>query len=134
MKLISKIASLSVGLALAVGVGVSLGSKEAKAVKADASISGGSAVTINSKDGYKFGTGKVAGSATITVDSGTNTLKFKAIGWKGETVALSISATGMTFDPSSISIDSNNSISLLLELQHLLLEASMTQLEQQILR
>lgn len=109
-KLFSKVAALSVGLAMAIGVGVAVGSKGVKETKAAASVSGGSAVTINSKDGYKFGTSKVAGSAAITVDSGSNTLKFKAIGWKGETVALSISATGMTFDPSSISIDSNDSI------------------------
>lgn len=69
MKLISKIASLSVGLALAVGVGVAVGSKEAKVVKAEgkittlAGISSGTkyyiGATVSDTDYYWCATGGV---------------------------------------------------------------------------
>ena len=119
MKLISKIASLSVGLALAVGVGVAVGSKEAKVAKAtDATITAGtngSSCTVNNHDGIKVGTSKAGGDMSIAVGSGATSLSFYAVGWKSKSVTISLTISVGTLGTSSFDLKrlfvTNSSIS-----------------------
>lgn len=92
MKLISKIASLSVGLALAVGVGVTIGSKEAKVVKADdvtitpSQFTGATQTEIEQTVGdFTF---SISSQGTITSD--------QVRVFKGSTLTISISSGSIT--------------------------------------
>ncbi len=60
-------------------------------------------------DGLKGGTGSVAGAIAFTIPAGTKKIHLHAFGWKNESVTLTLS--GATSDPASISIVSNNGIS-----------------------
>lgn len=107
-KLFSKIAALSVGLAMAVGVGVALGHEGVREVRAATDIpatnlSSSMTCTVNGVDGVKAN--KAAG-ATITVpkEAGNATVNFHAAAWKGEGVAHSLSFTNATCSTSSITL------------------------------
>ena len=95
MKLISKIASLSVGLALAVGVGVAVGSKEAKVVKADSvaefTLSSASDVEVDGVTAsFAIGSGS---SAPAWYDNGLRLYVSNTI-----TISSESTITGVTFN------------------------------------
>lgn len=69
----------------------------------------GSECTINGNDGIKVGTSSVSGDMSITVGAGATKLAFYAVGWNGESVTLSL--TGATCSPSSISLNSDSGAS-----------------------
>lgn len=77
---------------------------------------GGSIVKFHGNDteynAIKAGTGKAAGSTTITVPAQATKLHFHAYGWNGESVTLSITApAGVTVSPASQAISANTGIS-----------------------
>jgi len=77
---------------------------------------GGSIVKFYGEDteykAIKAGTGKAAGSTTITVPAQASKLHFHAYGWNGESVTLSITApAGVTVSPASQAISANTGIS-----------------------
>ena len=96
-KLFSKIAALSVGLAMAIGVGVAVGSKSAKVVKADGTaeftLSSASSVTVDGVTAaFATGSGSTAptwysaglrlyGSNTVTISS-SNTITAITFNWE----------------------------------------------------
>lgn len=77
---------------------------------------GGSIVKFYGEDteykAIKAGSGKAAGSTTITVPAQASKLHFHAYGWNGESVTLSITApAGVTVSPASQAISANTGIS-----------------------
>jgi len=95
MKLISKIASLSVGLALAVGLGVAVGSKEARVAKADsvAEFTLSSALDVE-VDGVTASFAKGSGSsAPAWYDNGLRLYVSNTI-----TISSESTITGVTFN------------------------------------
>ena len=99
-KLFSKIAALTLGVAMAAGVGVAVGAAKASPVKAEAATmtagTNGSAVVVivndANKDAIKVGTSKLGGDMKVTVPSGATSLSFYAAAWKGVS-GLSLNAT-----------------------------------------
>ena len=79
------------------------------------STSGGtsaSAAKINGLDGIKAGTGSVAGAIVINVGVGANALTFRAAGWNGESVTLSITPNNIDgLDPTSLSLTADTGVS-----------------------
>ena len=64
--------------------------------------------TVNSYDGIKAGTSKVAGAVKITVPSGTKYLHLHTAAWNGETVTLAVSPSVYSDD---ISLTSDSGVS-----------------------
>ncbi len=58
-------------------------------------------------DGIKAGTSKTAGSTTITLPAETKYLHFHAVGWKGETVTLTMNYNGNDFSTVELNSDEN---------------------------
>ncbi len=123
-KLFTKIAALSVGLAMAVGVGVAVssGSKQPARVSAtSATISGGGsknyAVNVVYNDetysGIRYGTGSGTGNASFSVPASTTSFSFYAAAWSGKSATISVSIspnTTLTGDTSK-SLTANSNIS-----------------------
>lgn len=125
-KLFSKIAGLSIGLAMAIGVGVAAGSKEVSPVHASPETgftsatmtagTNGSSCTVNTYSGIKVGTSSKGGDMSITVPSGATKLVLYAAAWKGVTglslnIAKTSGAASATISPSSISLTADTGIS-----------------------
>lgn len=113
-KLFTKIATAFVGIAMAIGAGVAVGSNSEfrAAHAAEATFTKNSKVyktnesAPGSNNAGKFGTGSVAGSASISkVASGATSLSFYAVGWKSETVRLKLtsSASGVKINGTAAS-------------------------------
>ena len=62
-------------------------------------------VTVNGAQGIKVGTSKVAGTMTITVGKGAESVSFYVGSWKG-TSNVSLSITGATASPASVTLTS----------------------------
>lgn len=123
-KLFTKIAALSVGLAMAVGVGVAVASDSGKASLVNATdtkvnfSTGNNAVAIKvnwnnagapaSNNGVRLGTSSNAGTATFTIPSGTTKFGFYAVGWNGKATTASVSASVGTIATSTASLTSNS--------------------------
>lgn len=126
-KLFTKIAGLSIGLAMAIGVGVAVASNK-EVTRVDASPetgytaatmtagTNGSSCTVNGYVGIKVGTSSKGGDMSITVPSGTTKLVLYAAAWKGVTgLSLNITktsgASSATISSSSIVLTADTGIS-----------------------
>ena len=118
-KLFTKVAALTLGVAMAAGVGVAVGtSQKASAVEAtsyDAVIAKGNNAyddnTINGKYSIKAGSSSKQGSMTITIPSASaKTLSFYAAAWKGDSTTVDLSSTGVTLSVSSLQLTNDSAL------------------------
>ena len=83
---------------------------------ADATIAKGTTnsyddVTVNGKKAVKMGKSSAGGDMTITVGAGSTSLKFHAVGWKGESDQVTITApSGVTISPTAITVQANDNV------------------------
>lgn len=70
----------------------------------------GSSASVNGEDAIKVGTSSKGGDMTVTVPSGTTKLHVHAAAWKGVS-GLSLSISGATCSPDSISLTADDGIS-----------------------
>ncbi len=118
-KLFTKVAALTLGVAMAAGVGVALGSAnvhEAKATSYSATLGKGQNAyddnTINGKYSIKAGTSSKQGSATITIPSASaQKLTFYAAAWNNDAKQVNLTATGVTLSVSSLTLTNDSALS-----------------------
>lgn len=130
-KILNKIASLALGLALAIGVGAAVsGSREATKVFASTDSAEGfsatdvkyingsncSTYTVNGNTGRKLGTSKASGDLSITVPANTTKLRIYAAAWSSDDgsslkITKKSGATDATINPASITLTADSSIS-----------------------
>ena len=68
--------------------------------------------TVNENDGVKVGTSSNSGDMSFTVGAGATKVSFYAAGWKGSSTTITLSATGVTFNPSaSVALTADDGVS-----------------------
>ena len=118
-KLFTKVAALTLGVAMAAGVGVALGAShvsEVKAASGDCTMAKGTNAyddnTINGKFAIKAGASSKQGSMTITIpEAKAKTLSFYACAWNGDATGVDLSSSGVTLSESSLTLTNDSSLS-----------------------
>ena len=66
--------------------------------------------TVNGESGVKAGTSNKAGSVTISIPEGTISLRFYAVGWSGKAGSVSLTYSGFTLNPNSLTVQQDSGV------------------------